>query len=87
MSPAQREEKNMVECVYCNFKFDAHDTIEGEIIGGDAYCKVCMYSDAGHPGESMIEPIETGYCKRCKREEVLGQFSRLCNDCADDMAS
>lgn len=77
----------MANCFYCEFEFDPHDTVEGEVIGGDAYCKVCLYGDTGHPGESIIEPTETGWCKRCWREEVLGQFSRLCNDCSADMAS
>lgn len=76
----------MANCVYCNTEMDVYAP-STTIIAGDAYCQPCLNGDTGHPGEWMWEPTETGPCKRCKREEVLGQFSRLCSDCADDMAS
>lgn len=77
----------MANCIYCNFKFDAHDTVEGEVIGGAAYCKRCLYGETSQPGGWMWEPNDVGCCKRCNREDTLGKFSRLCNDCADDVSN
>lgn len=76
----------MAHCIYCNFKFDAHDAVEGEVIAGDAYCKRCLYGDKGHHGESVIVP-DVGACKRCKRDDTLGKHNRLCVDCSADMSS
>ena len=77
----------MANCIYCNVTVDPYCETECDIIGGDAYCKPCLYGENKEPQGWMYEPDCRGACKRCNREALVGQFSRLCNDCSDDMAS